>query len=74
MENLVDVLNNFGNLSGLKLNHATCTVLRPGTLTHCNVTFVIKKTFIWTPESAKPLGVNLQNDSNANLTNNFDPK
>ena len=39
-ENLVNVLNNFGNSSGLKLNHATFTVLRSGTLKNCNVKFL----------------------------------
>jgi len=52
-ENLVNVLNNFGNISGLKLNHAKCTVLRSGTLNNCNVTFCKEKMFIWTSESAK---------------------
>jgi len=52
-ENLVNVLNNFGNISGLKLNQAKCTVLRSGTLKNCNVTFCKKKTFIWTSESVK---------------------
>ena len=65
-ENFVNVLNNFGNISGLKLNRAKCTVLRSGTLKklkNCKVTFCKKKMFIWTSESAKTLGVNFHNDS-----------
>jgi len=46
-ENLVNVSNNFGNISGLKLNHAKCTVLRSGTLKNCNVTFCKKNTFLY---------------------------
>ena len=69
-----NVLNNFWNISGLKLNHAKCTVLSSGTLKNCNVTFCKKNTFIWTSESAKTLGENFHNDSTANLTNNLEPK
>ena len=65
-------MNNFGNISGLKLNHAKCTVLWSGTLKNCNATFCKKKTFKWTSESVKTLGVNI--DSTENLTNNLEPK
>ena len=62
---LGNVLDNFGNISGLKLYHAKYTVLRSDTLKNCNVTCCKKKTFIWASESATTLG---------NLKNNLGPK
>ena len=46
-ETLIDVLENFSFISGLKLNPKKCQVLRIGSLKDTNVTFLRKKQFLW---------------------------
>ena len=56
-ETLIDVLENFSNISGLKLNPKKCQVLRIGSLKNTNITFLRKKQFVWSSSKAKALGM-----------------
>ena len=61
-ETLVDVLDNYSYISGLKLNVKKCNVLRTGSLKSSNVTYCNEKKFQWKSDSTKALGMVFYND------------
>jgi len=73
-ENLISTLNNFSNISGLKLNNNKCSVMTLGSLTHKNVKYCPKEKFEWNCEHAKVLGIELYNTTNATTKYNISNK
>ena len=71
---LIDILDNFTNISGLKLNSSKCTVLRSGSLKQSNVKYCPTKKFKWSSDCVKALGIYFYNDNTKNLTSNLNPK
>ena len=59
---LVDVLDNFSFLSGLKLNTKKCNVLRAGSLKSTPIELCKSKKFHWKSDYAKALGMVFYND------------
>ena len=58
---LVEVLDNFSYISGLKLNSSKCTILKAGRLKHSNVVFCANKNFLWCSDKTKTLGIVFNN-------------
>ena len=56
-ETLIDVLDNFSYVSGLKFNISKCNVLRAGSLKTSNIKFCNTKPFQWKSDYAKALGM-----------------
>ena len=73
-ETLIDVLDNFSNVSGLKLNIDKCNVLKAGSLKTSNIKFCDTKPFQWKSDYAKALGMFFYTDTNYNIMKNIEPK
>ena len=73
-ETLIDVLENFSFISGLKLNFKKCQVLRFGALKNSNVTFLRKKQFVWSSSQAKALGMIFCTNKDDIFKLNLEPK
>jgi hypothetical protein len=71
---LINILDNFSNISGLKLNTSKCTVLKSGSLKDSNIKYCPKKKFTWSSDYVKALGIYFYNDKTKNLTANLNPK
>ena len=73
-EKLIDVLDNFEKISGLKLNESKCNVLRAGSLkSHTNI-YSRQKGFQWSSTHAKALGITFTTNRTNTLKLNLDPK
>jgi hypothetical protein len=73
-ENLINILDNFGHVSGLILNDKKCIVLRAGSLQNTDIEYCKNKKFIWESQTAKTLGISFYNNTKLNYKNNIDPK
>ena len=73
-ENLINKIDNFGKISGLKLNTNKSIMLRSGSLKYSNNTFRTKKKFIWTSENASTLGITFSNNKQLYHELNLLPK
>ena len=73
-ETLIDVLDNFHCVSGLKLNASKCTALKAGSLKYSNNTYCQGKKFHWCNDSAKTLGIIFHTDTRKINLLNLQPK
>lgn len=73
-ETLIDVLENFSYISGLKLNSKKCQVLRIGTLRNSNIIYSKKKHFLWSSTEAKALGMTFCTNKEDLYKLNLEPK
>jgi hypothetical protein len=73
-ERLINIISEFENVSGLKLNTSKSTILRVGTLNKSNITFSADKNFIWTSSHARTLGITFYCNREQNLRSNLEPK
>ena len=64
-EALVDVLDNYSYISGLKLNSKKCQVLRRGSMIHNEVVYLKKRKFKWSKASS--LGFTFCTNSGADM-------
>lgn len=71
---LINTIENFGRISGLKLNSNKSIILRVGTLAKSSLTYFPDKKFIWTSTNAKTLGITFTNNEKELLELNFLPK
>ena len=71
---LIDVLENFRCVSGLKLNANKCQVLRIGATKNTNITYLEKEKFQWSSTVAKALSMFFSTNSAQSLKLNFDSK
>ena len=71
-EKLVDVIEQFGNISGLKLNSNKTIVLKIGTLKDTNIKY--NTNFKWTSDRAQTLGMTFTNCNEQNKEINIKPK
>ena len=55
-------MDEFGKVSGLKLNPGKCTILKIGSLKNSNIHFLNERSYKWTSSSAKALGVTFTTD------------
>ena len=60
---LINVLDNFSIVSGLKLNSSKCSVFRAGRLKHSKTVFCPNKNFLWCSDKVKALGIVFNNNS-----------
>ena len=70
-EALINTLDNYSNVSGLKLNSSKCNVLRSGSLENTNVFYLKDRKFQWSSEKASALGVVFNNNKTMFLTENL---
>ena len=68
---LIETIDNFGTISGLKLNANKTTVLRVGSLKYTDIVYKKRKKMIWTSESAKALGMLFTNSTKDNIHLNY---
>ena len=54
---LINKLNDFSKVSGLKLNSKKSIILRSGSLKHSSEKFGTKNKFMWTSDNASTLGI-----------------
>lgn len=73
-ETLIDVLENFRCVSGLKLNANKCQVLRIGATKNTNIIYLEKKKFQWSSTVAKALGMFFSTNREQNSKLNLDSK
>ena len=73
-EQLIQCINRFSLVSGLKLNNKKSIILRIGSLKNSNEVFCADKKFIWTNEKASTLGIVFSNDKIMNHKLNLKPK
>ena len=72
--NLINKIDKFGQISGLKLNSNKSVMLRSGSLKKSDQTFNTKKKFKWTSESADTLGITFSNNKQLYHDLNLVPK
>lgn len=73
-ERLIDVLDNFSYVSGLKLNTKKCQVLRIGSLIKTEVTFLRHRQFKWSSQEASALGMTFTTNKYNIFQANLEPK
>ena len=73
-ETLINVLDNYSFISGLKLNTKKCNVLRAGSLRNTDTKYCKNKNFQWNSDSSKALGMVFSNDKNSVIDKNIIPK
>ena len=71
---LVDVLNRFSSISGLKPNYEKCKVLRIGSLKNSRFRIDTEYPFEWTDGSVGDLGVHIPPDLTHIVDVNFNPR
>ena len=74
LKQVVNILEEFRKISGLKLNDTKSVILRIGSLKNTDITYLEENRFIWTSTSAKTLGVTFHTDLSQMLKLNLDPK
>ena len=73
-KNLINKLDTFGKISGLKLNSNKTIILRSGSLKNSNETFNTGNKFTWTSENANTLGITFPNNKQMYNEYNIIPK
>ena len=73
-DSLVYVMDNFSNISGLKLNAKKCQILRIGTTKQTNIEFMKHRKFSWNTEEASCLGMIFKTNKENVLSSNLEPK
>ena len=73
-QKLMHTLDEFKQISGLKLNINKTIILRIGSLRSSNIRYLRQLKFIWSSDSAKTLGIVFSNDKSKMLENNLIPK
>ena len=73
-KNLMDKIDNFGKISGLKLNSNKSIMLRSGSLSKSKDNFSTDNQFIWTSDHASTLGITFSNDKRMYKEYNLNPK
>ena len=73
-ETLIDILENFSFISGLKLNPKKCQVLRIGVTNDTNIVYLEKTKFQWSSYEAKALGMVFSTNKERSLKFNLDSK
>jgi exonuclease III len=73
-ETLIQTLDNFSLVSGLKLNTKKCNVLRAGLLKKSHITFMKEKHFNWNSENIKTLGITFSSNVENIVLKNLEPK
>ena len=71
---LLNKLNDFSKVSGLKLNSKKSILLRSGSLKHSTEDFGTHNKFMWTSDSSSTLGIVFSNDKNKYHELNLLPK
>ena len=71
---LMHILDEFKQISGLKLNINKTIILRIGSLRSSNIKYLRQLKFIWSSESAKTPGIVFSNDKSNMLENNLIPE
>ena len=73
-DTLVNIMDNFSNISGLKLNAKKCQILRIGVIKHTNIEFMKHRKFSWNSEEASCLGMIFKTNKQNVLSSNLEPK
>ena len=73
-ETLIYVMDNFTNISGLKLNSKKCQILRIGTTKQTNIEFLKKRKFSWNSEEASCLEMVFKTNKENVISSNLEPK
>jgi len=71
---LVQTIDDFSHVSGLKLNTKKSTILRAGSLRNTEKIYCKMKSFIWTSQEAKTLGIIFTNNISDRISINLDNK
>ena len=73
-ETLIYILDNFANISGLKLNAKKCQVLRIGALRKTEVVYLKHRKFQWNSSQATALGMTFTTNKDSIFEVNLEPK
>ena len=73
-ETLIDVLDDFEKNTGLRLNNSKCHVLRAGASKPNTIKYCDHKSFQWSSNNAKALGITFTTNRTLTLKLNLDPK
>ena len=72
---LINTLDDFAKISGLKLNHEKCNVLKAGaSKVNIQKQYLDHKHFLWSSEKAKALGITFTTNRKISLDLNLTPK
>ena len=72
--NLINILDQFERISGLKLNNSKCQVLKAGSQKQNNNVYLKHKCFQWSSNTGKALGITFTTNRLHTLKINLDPK
>ena len=73
-QTLIDILDNFSYISGLKINAKKCQVLRIGSMTKSNVVYLKDRKFQWSSTEASSLGMTFGTNKENIFRANLEPK
>ena len=73
-QTLIDILDNFSYISGLKINAKKCQVLRIGSMTKSNVVYLKDRKFQWSSTKVSSLGMTFGTYKENIFRANLEPK
>ena len=73
-ETLIDMLDNFFLISGLKLNARKCQVLRIGTMIKNETIYLRHRKFLWSSTEASALGITFNTNKHLTFQINLESK
>ena len=73
-ETLINIMENFSYVSGLRLNASKCQVLRIGTLRNTDVHHLNKRKFSWSSDEASYLEMTFHTNKQNIFLANLDPR
>ena len=73
-QTLIDILDNFSYISGLKINAKKCQVLRIGSMTKSNEVYLKDRKFQWSSTEASSLGMTFGTNKENIFRANLEPK
>ena len=73
-QTLIDILDNFSYISGLKINAKMCQVLRIGSMTKSNVVYLKDRKYQWSSTEASSLGMTFGTNKENIFRANLEPK
>ena len=73
-QTLIEILDNFSYISGLKLNAKICQVLRIGSMSKSDVVYLKARKFQWSSTEASALGMTFCTNKDNIFQANLEPK
>ena len=73
-ETLINIMDNFSYISGLRLNTNKCQVLRIGSMKINTIEYLKNRKYLWSSDEAKCLGMTFNTNKRNIFLSNLEPK